>query len=496
MCLLIKTFFHSPTKQQTALAICAVQARIVSYAWTAGPWSDYTVTCGDATQTRTVACYLQGTVTEASEDKCVPSAKPKTIRVVTLDVCPKWQAGAWSEPSVTCGPFIATRFVGCYAGVTLVKDSKCAGEKPKTEKTFKLVDCPVYKWYSSEWSTPSVTCGPATVYRDVVCKDKATGYVVETSYCQDKKPNTEKVIALPDCPTYSWYTGEWSDPAASCGSTSHTREVYCIQDGGNGDAVDDSYCSGEKPYTIEAVELAACIYYEWYAGEWSEPSATCGPATETRDVTCVIIGGDYTAQDESFCTEEKPETIQYIEQEQCPVYQWYAGEWSTPSASCGDVTQYRTVSCQQIAPGPVTVVEDTYCPDETKPETSQVVSLVACPVFKWYTGAWADPSVTCGTATVVRTVYCKLVGSGQVRDSYCDPTPKPITAKTISLGDCPTYSWKTSAYSTPSVTCGKYTVTRSVWCAQDQTGTSVADAYCDPTTKPKSQKTSQVTCTI
>ena len=71
-----------------------------------------------------------------------------------------------------------------------------------------------------------------------------------------------------------WYVTEWTQCSKSCGGGTKTRKLYCSRIDGSGQriTVDDSECTGEKPEGVEftsSCNVVACPAYYVY-GEWTQ----------------------------------------------------------------------------------------------------------------------------------------------------------------------------------------------------------------------------------
>lgn len=98
-----------------------------------------------------------------------------------------WQTGPWSACSTTCGGGVQTRTLSCFdmTSNTTVADSYCTAAglpQPVTTQACNTNACPTFSWWTSDWSVCSVTCGTGVQTRTLVCKD-ANGNPVASSNC-------------------------------------------------------------------------------------------------------------------------------------------------------------------------------------------------------------------------------------------------------------------------------------------------------------------------
>lgn len=106
-----------------------VGKRPVSH-WVTGSWESCSVTCGNGLQKRLVQCQsMEG---RAAGD-CDSADRPVAQRACG-DPCPKWDIGAWSQCSKSCGRGFKRRPVRCMAekGLIFPKDH-CSGQRKPQE---------------------------------------------------------------------------------------------------------------------------------------------------------------------------------------------------------------------------------------------------------------------------------------------------------------------------------------------------------------------------
>lgn len=186
------------------------------------------------------------------------------------------------------------------------------------------------------------------------------------------------------------------------------------------------------------------------------------------------LGQIIQVDDKNCAGKSKPEVANKI----CPK-NWTVGEWGSCSKTCGTGVQYRDVTCQA----------GYDCSSYTKPVASQACNTEKCK-GQWSTGPWSNCSATvCETkGTQTRSVYCQS-------NLDCSAYPKPASSQACTAAAC-SYSWKWSAWSTCSKTCGTGSQTRAVRCANVSYSSmpTVADSKCSGAKPATSQVCNTQTC--
>ncbi|EGW14869.1 A disintegrin and metalloproteinase with thrombospondin motifs 20 [Cricetulus griseus] len=121
---------------------CHVHACPDDVSWYRGPWKSCSVTCGSGLQRREVYCRLRGTGPVA-EDMCDPATRPQEHRQCWHQDCVKyqWTAGPWLDCSVTCGNGIMERRVECRTENGWPSDLCLKRLKPDAQKKCYANDC-------------------------------------------------------------------------------------------------------------------------------------------------------------------------------------------------------------------------------------------------------------------------------------------------------------------------------------------------------------------
>uniref|UniRef100_A0A8C4KX37 ADAM metallopeptidase with thrombospondin type 1 motif 9 n=1 Tax=Equus asinus asinus TaxID=83772 RepID=A0A8C4KX37_EQUAS len=140
-----------PDREQCNTHACPQDA-----AWSTGPWSSCSVSCGRGHKQRNVYCMAKDG-SHLESDYCKHLAKPNGHRKCRGGRCPKWKAGAWSQCSVSCGQGVRRRNVGCQMGThKIARETQCNPyTRPESERACQAPPCPLYAWKAEEWQEVS-----------------------------------------------------------------------------------------------------------------------------------------------------------------------------------------------------------------------------------------------------------------------------------------------------------------------------------------------------
>ena len=450
-----------------------------SYTWQYGPTRPAPQGCGVVNATRTVSCVrTDGEV--VSGEICGSDSRPQSIFPSTdYSQCSyKWEAGDWSEWSNTCGQALRTRAVMCMRGDgTAVEDAQCGEARPASSDTSYITTGCGIEWKAGDWVSESSCARSAHQTRSVVCT-RSDGEVLPDASCTANKPGTEKVEDNFSGCSYTWAAGEYGEPTTTCGTATVSRAVSCQRS--DGERVPDDQCgsAGAKPEASYQVEMATSCTYKWESGEWGNPVAACGVSTHSRVNTCKR--SDEKTVDASFCTTAEPSRTGPVDDFTNCTYKWHVSAWNS-DGSCGDsAVQTRTVSCQRSEG---TMVEAKFC-TEPKPAGTQTVTDYTGCKYEWKStqGQWSSQCST--TATRNNIVSCERSDGTAVGDDYCPAgTKPPVTETQENLSQC-TFSgaydnWTVCRADTPGSLAGKQTGTL-VSCRRSDNTVATNDK-CEPT---------------
>ncbi|XP_061632436.1 thrombospondin type-1 domain-containing protein 4 isoform X2 [Phyllopteryx taeniolatus] len=332
-------------------------------------------------QYRDVLCVDRHTDEEVPERKCDSAAKPvPEEEPCNVHACPPfWEASAWSECSVSCGPGVQQRQLQCRQSFgnrsTMVHPQRCANlTPPESTQACQLPLCSHWE-VGSDWSTCSVDCGVGKRTRSVRCVSDQ-GSVVSDMECSSRvRPLGSEECNMGPCVT-NWYSSAWSGTcSAQCGPGVQKREVVCLTRGGVREGEGAGDCIGEKPAELKACNGGPCVSITmWYSGPWTQCNVLCGNGTQRRDFICVQkMGNDFTVVPSSECAQmDKPAAVQQCDMGDCHP-QWFTTEWSACSRSCGKGLQMREVRCLTADKK-----HSQNCDVNIKPEQEQVCNTIPC----------------------------------------------------------------------------------------------------------------------
>ncbi|XP_038060636.1 A disintegrin and metalloproteinase with thrombospondin motifs 9-like [Patiria miniata] len=482
--------------------------RRYSSQWRTGMWTECSTTCGYGTRERYVSCRDRyGYISE--ERDCNTANRPAAIEQCQIKPCPHWRTGQWNRCSVTCGQGTTSRYVACVNGdSSIAVDEDCdLRDKPSETDVCSRLDCPVDqpvasgmaserasallrgRWRTGQWSKCSSTCGSGLRQRIVICQDE-TGDV-QTCSEKNRPQNIEACNTGIACPLWSF--GEWGQCSATCGGGIRSRLVLCRLRSGR--TLSDSSCNLlSRPENTRICSANPCpTRHSWRTRPWSWCSVTCGTGTQQRSVTCEDEAGA-VKEDEECGMEgaEKPASERECLEQECPsAPAWKVGDWSECSVSCGTGTQLRSVTCQDEA-GILQQGEECHLEGAEKPATERVCREQECPSgLAWKVGAWSECSVTCGVGSRQRTVTCEDETGIPTQEEECEmeESDKPETGMECRQADCSRPTWRAGDWKECSVTCGTGSQDRTVTC-EDETGDEVPADNCEvgESTKPDIQR--------
>ncbi|XP_040182159.1 A disintegrin and metalloproteinase with thrombospondin motifs 8 [Rana temporaria] len=110
--------------------------------------------------------------------------------------------------------------------------------------------------------------------------------------------------------------------------------------------------------------------------------------------------------------------------------QWFLGDWSACSKSCGSGWKRRTVECRNMDGG-----ASDQCPQELRPEDIRACGDLPCPM--WRANGWSHCSQSCGEGMRTQRISCVDYTGKETEDDKCDPKKLPAASVTpCKLEEC------------------------------------------------------------
>ncbi|KAM4651989.1 A disintegrin and metalloproteinase with thrombospondin motifs 9 [Discoglossus pictus] len=495
--------------------------------WKTGDWSDCLVTCGKGHKHRQTWCQF-------GEDRlndrfCDQETKPVSVQTCQQQECASWQVGPWGQCTTPCGPGYQMRAVKCVVGayLAMVDDNECnAATRPTDTQDCETAACPGIpetkqvahsrtQWRFGSWTPCSATCGKGTRMRYVSCRDDQGSVADEAACAQLPKPSAKEMCTVTPCG--QWKAREWSSCSVTCGQGKATRQVVCLDY--NDQAVDRNECDPDDvPETEQECSMSPCHHLNpdhfqpnhpfpnqdprgrstilnrnngrsqsLNGNQWrTGPWGACSSTCAGGFQRRVVVCQDENGYQASHCDERnKPVEQRSCESGPCP--QWAYGNWGECSKKCGAGTRTRLVVCQR--PNGERF-NDLSCEVLDKPPDREQCNTHSCPPDAgWNTGPWSSCSVSCGRGSKTRAVYCVTKDGTQVEHEYCKHLAKPNIQKKCRGGRCP--KWKTGEWGKCSVTCGRGIQQRSVQCQVGAQKVS-RESECSRSPQPVSEQYCQV----
>ncbi|XP_071953058.1 A disintegrin and metalloproteinase with thrombospondin motifs 3-like [Antedon mediterranea] len=198
--------------------------------------------------------------------------------------------------------------------------------------------------------------------------------------------------------------------------------------------------SVHKDYLVNSViaTTEAPETYTWTGMGWSKCSKSCGGGFTYYRYQC-IRDSDRKKVEKSHCNQKNFNQNDYrasCNSRRCPLpeFDWTIGTWGECSKTCGSHgIQLRKVTCMKSFMGRTTKTKKSLCRGRRPAKKQSCTGLSRC-AAKWETTEWSDCSVTCGRGSRTRDVYCKL--PAKYPNSYICRENRPLQYQECSPGDC------------------------------------------------------------
>ncbi|KAJ8032049.1 A disintegrin and metalloproteinase with thrombospondin motifs 7 [Holothuria leucospilota] len=337
-----------------------------TYLWRPGPLGLCSADCGNGQRRRLVRCVriLNGREYNASDSFCSHTTKPDSSIPCAIP--------CWTFTFSQCiydafnNASSSLRSAECRVGSELVDLSDC---NQATRPVDMWVPCERNRLYNYEWHTGSWSeCYKCKRERRVNCLLVPQWLVVSDDMCNATEIPRNSEPCLSD---------------SGCGSSTETTETT------------------EFTLTTETSE------------NYDPSSSDEGlfNSTVTTEVTIETVSPDKSepCYSEEGCVSS---TLFTANKEQ---YDWSTGPWS----DCVGCELTREVKCLVNSTG--MVVHNEKCISYERPFDTEICESDSC--RGWILGKWNECSVTCGTGTQRRNVYCSSAADGR-----CSGT-KPLEVK-------------------------------------------------------------------
>jgi hypothetical protein len=357
------------------------------------------------------------------------------------------------------------------------------------------------------WGSWSSQCdSAATRTRAVSCYRRFDGTVqADTSCAAASRPESSQTAPQYASCSYSFSYGAYGAWSSGCDTNAtRTRTATCMRSNNGGQAVPDAECTSRgiaKEATSETSAQYDSCSYAFQPTAWSGWSSGCDAnATRSRTAPCVRSnnGGQTVADTE--CTnrgQAKPATSETGAQYGSCSYSFTTGSWSSYSSSCSNsATRTRSVTCTRSNNGGAAVA-DSECTSRgvAQPASSESSAQYGgCSYSAVNPGGWSGWASGCSASTTrTRQYQCLRSNDGGqiVADGECTGRGVSLTETQsgANYASC-SYSWQAGGWSSFNSGCSaSATRTRSVWCARDLDGATVADGNCNAGTRPAASET-------
>ena len=169
--------------------------------------------------------------------------------------------------------------------------------------------------------------------------------LVENKMCREHpRPLDHEACNLQECDLFQWKIMQEGMCSASCGGGVKAVIVNCVRKKQTNIKVANELCTGPSPLPIKHCNTHNCPEYVWKFGEESPCSASCGPGTKERSVTCIDQATEIEASDEGHCKGPKPSIVVPCDERQCGQYKVAFSAWEDCDVMCGTCLLYTSPS--------------------------------------------------------------------------------------------------------------------------------------------------------
>ncbi|XP_044029932.1 thrombospondin type-1 domain-containing protein 4-like isoform X2 [Siniperca chuatsi] len=198
-------------------------------------WTACSVPCGLGQRSREVRC-VSNVGDFVPDEECNMNLRPIDVENCDMGTCAKsWFYTEWGNRcSAECGMGVRTRGILCLTNhISSLPLEGCGSEQPADSQVCNNGPCENrIEWFTGPWSQCSAECGAGSQQRSVVCLMKSDeGFTIMPLYeCSSlERPLSQQSCNLKACGA-KWYHTDWSVCSKTCGGGFRVREVRCLSD--------------------------------------------------------------------------------------------------------------------------------------------------------------------------------------------------------------------------------------------------------------------------
>ncbi|XP_044585888.1 A disintegrin and metalloproteinase with thrombospondin motifs 9 isoform X2 [Cotesia glomerata] len=364
--------------------------------WSTGEWSSCSVTCGEGTRRRKVACMnADGT----SSDSCAPSEEPESFQTCSREPC----------PTITTSPI--------YSSEPTTPDSF---DQENEIDSNRIPVYPIYVWRTGTFGACSRSCNGGFKNRIVQCSSPDTHTSAPDDYCDiNLRPASRMPCNRHACPL--WNTGHWSQCDADCGEGYQHRQVRCQSP--RGEILPDRECTTvDKPKHVKKC--------------WND--LDCVTNNQHNHNTNTNNNHNHS-HNHNHNNNNNNNNYDNNSNSKGQSRRWRVSNWTPCSADCGDGIQRRAVTCHHINRyGWIDPSPAEGCPLDKKPKSEQHCKLQRCDdKYYWTAGPWRKCSHPCGRkGRQIRRLFCHDRTGTRVARSNCPAEFKPQRKRKCNQRRC------------------------------------------------------------
>uniref|UniRef100_A0A8C8AFE6 ADAM metallopeptidase with thrombospondin type 1 motif 7 n=1 Tax=Otus sunia TaxID=257818 RepID=A0A8C8AFE6_9STRI len=467
--------------------------------WTAGNWSECSVTCGNGTRQRPVFC------SNSTGAACDPAEKPSSETICSLPQCQKkldnantdWSgSGSSSREIFNEIHYIPSNHIAKFNPlIPNIPESNDVNVITEEDFSAKKGNAPSTVGWSRDAAGPTVGHGSQDLLPGVSQQPCPTLWLplcpvplLSRNLCPGMPasaypgtfPSSPRLHPWPTSllpslagkhvphpnPCPPWRSRQAQSPHAGPG---HPHRPH-------GTGASSCHCTGEsilkcamgRSLNVECKVHGGCKLPKGRGSPHVlQCSATCGVGAIWRTVRCS------TGSDDGCAAANKPVPARRCSLRPCS--SWRVGNWSKCSRSCGGGVKVRDVHC--VDTRDQRLLRPFHCQAVLYKPLAQL-PCQSTPCLDWYTSSWRECSESCGGGEQERLVTCPELGR-------CEETSRPNATRPCNTHPCTT--WVMGSWGECTAPCGGGIQRRQVKCINTKTGLAEEDSsLCDHEPWPES----------